>query len=228
MSENWERAYREAPEIFDAFTRAEDPEGRVVSALTRDASLAGRVVLEIGCGTGRYTESLAPGAGRYLGLERTAEMLALARERLDREASGVELLCGDARSIPLPDGTVERALALWVLVNMKPPDRRRALVEIDRVLVDAPGPGLWLVENHWSGEFQALRGKRAEVERARIRDLIDAGGFTLVEEIATELRFPSEDDARRVLGYLCGDEVRTRLTERPRARIGHHVIILRR
>ncbi len=228
MSENWDRAYVEAPEIFDSFTRAEDPAGLVVSALLRHAALDGAQVLEIGCGTGRYTEALAGPSGRYVGLERTPQMLALARARLGATPGGVELLCGDARRIPLPDRSMDRVLALWVLVNMRPADREAALGEIDRVLRDAPGCGLWLVENRWSGEFQELRGRRADVEEARLRGMIDLGGFSIAEEVETELRFPSAADALRVLGYLCGDAVRRRLLERPRARLSHHVLILHR
>ena len=96
------------------------------------------------------------------------------------------------------------------------------------MLRESPGSGLWLVENHWSGEFQELRGKRAEVEEARIRGMIELGGFTLVERIETELRFPTPDETLRVLGYLCGESVHERLVQRPRARLGHNVIILHR
>ena len=39
--EHWSRAYREAPEIFDAFTRAEDPDGLVARRLRDAAALDG-------------------------------------------------------------------------------------------------------------------------------------------------------------------------------------------
>ena len=41
--ENWNRAYYEAPEIFDAFCRAEDPEGRISRRLATHADLDGKV-----------------------------------------------------------------------------------------------------------------------------------------------------------------------------------------
>lgn len=226
MTENWDRAYREAPEIFDAFARAEDPEGRIVDALRRHADLDRRDVLEIGCGTGRYSEALARGAARYVGLEKTPQMLALARTTLT--PGGAQLLCGDARRIPLPAASVDRVLALWVLVNMRPDARAEALAETDRVLRRKAGCALWLVENRWSGEFQRLRGRRAEVEETRIRDLMGTAGFSLVEQIETELRFPSPGEATRVLGYLCGEPVRRRLEARPLASLTHHVVILQR
>jgi len=228
MTEHWDRAYREAPEIFDAFTRAEDPDGRITAALGRHADLEGRDVLEIGCGTGRYTAALAPSAARYLGLERAPRMLAMARAALADRPHRPQWVCGDARRLPLADGSVERVLALWVLVNMRDDDRAAALAEAARVLRPEAGAGLWLVENRWSGEFQELRGRRAEVERERIRGLVAQAGLSIVEEVETELCFPSEEEAARVLGYLCGEPARRGLEARPRARIGHHVVILRR
>jgi len=67
--ENWNRAYVEAPEIFDAFSRAEDPDGLITRSVLKHAELEGRRVLEIGCGTGRYTREWAPAAASYLALE---------------------------------------------------------------------------------------------------------------------------------------------------------------
>ncbi len=224
--EQWNRAYTEAPEIFDAFTRAEDPEDRVVNRLLRHAALAGSAVLEIGCGTGRYTARLAPHAGLYLGLERSPPMLALARRALARPAPRTRLVCGLAERLPLADASVDHAIAAWVVVNLRPAVQRAALGELQRVL-RGDGGGVWLLENHWESEFQELRGRRAAVERARVERLVEAG-FRLLERVETELRFPSPEQARRVLGYLCGERVAHRLRERPRAVVAHDVIILHR
>jgi len=225
-AENWLRAYHEAPEIFDAFSRAEDPDGRVVRALRVRAELAAQTVLEVGCGTGRYTRELAPDAARFVAVERSAPMLALAAGH--GTGAVASLVCARAEQLPLADGSVDRAVAAWVLINLAPSVRRAVLAEIGRVLRRAPGCGLWLVENHWSGEFQALRGRRADVDEQRVRQLIAEHGFTLDDVVETELRFSSAAEAERVLGYLCGDPVRERLRDHPTHRLTHHVVILHR
>ncbi len=224
--ERWNLAYREAPEIFDAFTRAEDPDGRVVASLLARASLDGRSVLEIGCGTGRYTRELAPNAGCYLALERSPQMLRLALAGPRDAAPHPWFVCARAERMPLRPRSMEQVIAGWVLVNLRPAARAAVLHEIDRVLRPGPGSATWLIENHWSGEFQELRERRREEDRARVLRLIDDEGFELVEIVETELRFPSSTACRQVLGYLCGDAVDARLRRRPTRCLTHNVIIL--
>jgi hypothetical protein len=102
------------------------------------------------------------------------------------------------------------------------------MAEIDRVLRDKPRAGVWLLENHWTGEFQAIRGRRGDVENLRLRQLMDTYGFRMFDVVETELRFPSAAEAERVLGYLCGDAARSRLRDRPTATLSHNVVILHR
>jgi ubiquinone/menaquinone biosynthesis C-methylase UbiE len=225
--ENWNRAYSEAPEIFDEFSRAEDPDGRISSRLLAHADLEGKVVLEIGCGTGRYSGEWAAPAGHYTAVERSPGMLALARQNCSSKSLPLDLLCANAERLPFADGTFDRVLAGWVVVNLAPAVRGAVLAETSRVLRPHADAKIWLVENHWSGEFQELRGRRAEVEEGRIERLSSEWGFRPVEAVETELRFPSERDAIRVLGWLCGERVRDALRERPAARLTHHVILLK-
>ena len=226
--ENWNRAYVEAPEIFDAFSRAEDPDGLITRSVLKHAALDGRRVLEIGCGTGRYTREWAPCAASYLALEKSPGMLQLARRHCAGPTLGPDFICANAAAIPVRDDTVDRVLAGWVVINLPPRLRTMALRETARVLGRGPGAGLWLIENHWSGEFQLLRGRRRDDESARVRALIDRHGFSIVEVVHTEMRFPSTEEAERILGRLCGEAVRRRLHENPVDRLTHHVVILHR
>jgi len=136
-------------------------------------------------------------------------------------------VCARAESIPLRAASVDQVVAAWVVINLPPPSRAAALVEIDRVLGRGRG-GLWLIENHWSGQFQELRGRRGEAERARVVQLCDSEGFERVDVVETELRFSTTVEAERVLGYLCGEAVRRNLRNRPTAKLTHNVIILHR
>jgi len=68
-------------------------------------------VLDVGCGPGRVAEAvLEAGAARYLGIDFSPRMLALARRRLEQHES-VELIEGDFLDVDLPE-TFDVVLAL--------------------------------------------------------------------------------------------------------------------
>lgn len=225
--EGWAHAFQHDPGLFDAFRAAEDPEQRIVRRLAAHLALGGRSVLEIGCGTGRTTEQLCTAAGCYVALDASRVMLAVARRRVDL-ACAPRWLIGRAQALPLASGSVDVVLATWVLANMRPGGRALALAEIERVTRAAAGAGTWLVENHWSSELQELRGLPTDPSGSEIGSLIGEGGFTIVEEIDTEIRFASDDEAARVLGALCGPTASTALASRPRSRVAQRVVILHR
>ena len=225
--ENWIRAYREAPEIFEAFSRAEDPEGLVARRLLAQVALPGRTALEVGCGTGRYTRELAPQARLYLGVEPSPSMLAFARKAFADLPHPPVLLRARGQALPFRSGSVDVVLAAWVVVNLGAEIRDRLLKEASRVLRPGPGGGIWLLENHWDSQFQRYRG-RGDEDSLRLRHLLDHDGFRLMETVDTELRFPSAAEAERVLGYLCGDAMLGNLRREPAAVLEHRIVILHR
>lgn len=93
-----------------------------------EGDLAGRRVLEVGCGTGRLAAALADRGARVWGVDPSAEMLARARENAGRRARFKE---ARAEALPFKDGWFERAV-LRLAVHLV--DRSRALPELARVL----------------------------------------------------------------------------------------------
>lgn len=220
--EHWPRVYREHPEVFAAFARAEDPEGRIVARLRALADLAGTTAVEVGCGTGRYTAELARACGRYVATDPSPGLLALASEA----QPGLQLVRARGEALPFRDRGADRLLATWVLAYLRPAAREAAVAEALRVL--RPGGSAWLVENHWEGDFQELRDCAGYGGEPGVKALIEDHGFQVVEVLDTELRFPTEAEAEAVLGALCGEAVAEKLRRAPRARFGHAVVILRR
>lgn len=96
-------------------------------------------VLDLGAGTGKFTELLTDLADRVIAVEPSAAMLDVLRAKLP----GVETHIAGAESIPLPDGVVD---AVTVAQAFHWFDRDAACAEIRRVLV--PGGVLGLLWNH--------------------------------------------------------------------------------
>ena len=93
----------------------------------REGDLAGRRVLDIGCGTGRASEALAARGSRVWGVEPEPEMAELARRRV----STVKV--APAERLPFKDGWFDRAL-MWLVAHLV--DRPQAFAEAARVLAE--------------------------------------------------------------------------------------------
>lgn len=89
-------------------------------------------VLDIGVGGGRTAGLLAPGAGSYVGLDSSAEMVALAQRRFP----GTDLRVGDARGLAgLPEGTFDLVFFSYNgLDALDHTDRGSALAAMARVV----------------------------------------------------------------------------------------------
>jgi len=87
----------------------------------------GARVVEIGCGPHGCLDLLADRvgpAGRVVGVERSAEAVALARELVaQRNLGNVDVLEGDARSTGLPRASFDLATSRLVLVNVPQPEQ---------------------------------------------------------------------------------------------------------
>ena len=100
-------------------------------------------LVDIGTGTGRMIELFGTGATRSIGIDRSTEMLRLARVKL--EEAGVEAVSlrqGDMYALPLPDGEADVVLLHQVLHYAQSP--AAAIVEGARLL--RPGGRLLIID----------------------------------------------------------------------------------
>ncbi len=91
-------------------------------------------LLDIGTGTGRVLELLAPRCARAIGVDASRDMLALARSRLaERGLAGLaSVRQADMYRLPLPDGFFDVVTFQMVLHYAEDP--RAAIAEASRVL----------------------------------------------------------------------------------------------
>jgi ubiquinone/menaquinone biosynthesis C-methylase UbiE len=87
-------------------------------------ALAPARTLDVACGTGFLTRQLP---GEVTGLDASAAMLAIARERVGA------VVQGDALDPPFPDGAFERVAAGHFYGHLQPDERARFLAEAGRV-----------------------------------------------------------------------------------------------
>jgi ubiquinone/menaquinone biosynthesis C-methylase UbiE len=78
------------------------------------APVDGKDVLEIACGTGRFTAMLAERGANIVGLDISSAMMAQGRERARRAgvADSIEFMRGDAARLPFPDDHFDCVFAM--------------------------------------------------------------------------------------------------------------------
>jgi arsenite methyltransferase len=101
----------------------------------------GERVVDIGAGPGFLAAEMAAEGARVVAVDPSASMRELARAR----GVEMEILDGSAETLPLPDDTLDAAVATQVLEYV--PDVAGALAEIRRVL--RPGGRVLVLDTDW-------------------------------------------------------------------------------
>lgn len=138
-------------------------------------------MLDLGTGTGRILELLAPRCHRAVGLDASKDMLAVARANLGRAgATNAQIRHGDIRNLPFPRNAFDLVTIHQVLHYLDDPER--AIREAARVL--RPG-GRLLVVDFAPHELEFLREEHAHrrlgIGRRAMEQWITAADLAPVE-----------------------------------------------
>ncbi|TPG54724.1 ArsR/SmtB family transcription factor [Sphingomonas glacialis] len=134
---------------------AESEVEAAMSAVLGDAPIG--QLIDIGTGTGRMLELFGGRAGQALGIDRSSEMLRLARAKLtERGLANAELRQADLYALPLGDDAADVAIVHHVLHFAQQPGA--AIAEAARVL--KPG-GRLLIADFAAHDREDLRAKDA-------------------------------------------------------------------
>lgn len=148
-------------------------------------------VLEVAVGTGRNFH-FYPDRVRLTGIELSAEMLAIARQRAAEIGLHADLRPGDAQGLEFADASFDTVVCTFSLCSI--PDDRQAVAEMKRVL--RPGGTLLLID-HVPSTTRLWRGIQWLLEQVTVRaegehflrrplELVQAEGFEI--EFAERLK----------------------------------------
>lgn len=146
------------------------------------------VVLEIGIGSGLNLPFYTSAVTHLHGVDPSAELLAMARDKVAAAPFPVELLNREAGQIPLADASIDTVVVTWSLCSIANPTG--ALREMRRVL--KPGGALIFVEHGLSPDagVRKWQNRLTPVWRLftggchlnrKMDDLIRSAGFTIAE-----------------------------------------------
>ncbi|HZT25776.1 MAG TPA: class I SAM-dependent methyltransferase [Pseudolabrys sp.] len=123
-------------EFFDRFAEADDydvfqpsAKERIIDAFVRLSGLGpGARVLDVGCGSGAFTEVLSRRGFQASGLDISSKLIALAK----RKFPAIDFYEGDAERLPFDAGRFDGVLLSGLIHHF--PDQRALAAEVFRVL----------------------------------------------------------------------------------------------
>lgn len=149
------RARQESHELYSE--REFDLVGAVLALLVPRPGLR---LVDVGCGPGMYHPPLGRAGVEVVAVDPSSGMVQEARRQALGTGLPVSVARASADALPLPDGSVDRAMANHVLYHV--PDRVQALRELRRVL--KPG-GRAVVATNAADSLGRLRDLHAAVAR---------------------------------------------------------------
>ncbi len=221
MSENWHTIYSQQPDLHEVFSNYIDASNEVLNNLLELHSFQGEVVLELACGTGKYTKHIALQAKKLLALDSSKAMLDIARNKC-RNINNIKYLNCCAESISLQSKSIDVVFGSWFLGTGAIKQQQKSIVkEIDRVL--KKNGDVFLIENALTGEFMQMRG--FFYTNPNVHPLVTLG-FEIASLIKTNIIFDTLEDARKILGACIGKKAVNHLEKTKNTKIQHEIVIL--
>ena len=112
IENRWDILYRDYPEIYEEFASV-PKQPPLVDVIRQCFALDGKMVVDVGSGTGRSTFQFARYAQSVIGVEPEAAMRDVAvRLAGEKHIDNVRFVPGAAQGIPLPDGSADVVVAV--------------------------------------------------------------------------------------------------------------------
>ncbi len=210
-------AYYENNDYYEIFSKAEDGESKVVNYLSKIAK--DKIVLDAGCGTGKFLQILEDVSSKYIGIDLSFNQLVKAKIKSRKENS--IFVNTNLKDTMLCSDSIDLIVSPWVLGTITDlGDRELCLQDLKRVL--KPGGKIILIENEEDSEFETLRGHDKDTRTKDYNNWILNNGFKVMERFNTYFKFDSKDEARKCFLEIYGVEVASRV----KSELIEHKIVL--
>ena len=196
------KAYYENSRFYEIFSEAEDYEKKVSNYLK--ANSLNKIVLDAGCGTGKFLNSLEINSLKYIGIDLSKEELTIATKK--SISTNSEFINGNLTNINLESNYVDLIVSAWVLGTILDKfDRQKALDELKRVVKNTGN--IILIENAEDSEFERIRNRDKDFRTRDYNNWVIDNGFILEKEINTYFEFETKEMAIKTFKEIYGDEI---------------------
>jgi len=193
------RAYysARAPEYDRIYTKPERQNDLRAMQRWLPAQLSGRRILELACGTGYWTQFVAPVARRIVAIDAAPEPLEIARTRVP-EYGRANFLLGDAYRVSSDIGAFDAAFAGFWFSHVPHSRRREFLLHLNERL--EPGSPVVLFDNLFvEGSSTPIAERDDEGNTYQIRALDNGTVHRVLKN------FPTEPELLALVAAVGGD-----------------------
>ncbi len=207
------KAYYEDNDYYEIFSIAEDGENKVKKYL--EGIGKNKIILDAGCGTGKFLAVLEKEAKKYIGIDLSQNQLNKAKEKALKESS--EFKKSDLSKIDLDNESVDIVVSSWVLGTIIDIDERnKCLNELKRVL--KKGGKIILVENAENSEFEDIRN---HADKTKLyNEWILGNNFKRDKKFETYFAFKNAEEARKCFDVIYGNVVANKIKSKI---VGHNI-----
>ena len=203
------KAYYENNDYYEIFSQAEDYAGKVSKYLNNISK--NKVVLDAGCGTGKFLKILESNAKKYIGIDLSIDQLKKAKIKSVNENS--KFICANLAKIPLENNSIDLIISSWVLGTILDiTERNNVISEFKRIL--KPNGIIILVENSINSEFEIIRNRDQDTRTKDYNNWILENDFLLDYKINTYFEFKSLEEAQKCFEVIYGSKIASKITSK--------------
>ena len=211
------KAYYDDNFYYEIFSKAEDSRCEIANYFTN--VINGGVVLDAGCGTGKYTKLLENISDKYIGIDLSGKQLDVAIKKSEKETT--EFIKANLANIPLKNNSVDVIICTWVLGTIIDLEERKKCIDEFRRVLKKDGR-IILVENACGGEFEWIRERLNDNRTNDYNKWLLKMGFKEKKKFSSYFLFESTEVARKCFEIIYGQEKAKKIN---REIIGHEILI---
>ena len=211
--------YNNKSEVYELFSLSQDKPDKITKFLS--PLIKGKIVLDMGCGTGKFIPKLAHLSKFYWAIDISSSQLKFAKIKANK-LDNVKIIKASAEKIPLESNSVDILLSSWFIGSIHNLKLRRKIIsEARRVIKE--GGSIYFIENNVGGDYKKIIEGRLGNEKTKVKlKWLSNHGFKKIKSFKTFFEFKNIESAKEIFQSIFGREVASKINKK---RISQNIMI---
>ena len=191
MTKNIKSNKKCSSKIYEEFSKSEDYPNLVANYLK--PKLRNKVVVDLGCGTGRHINLLSKYSKQYFGLDNNIEQLKIASKKT-KDYKTI-LINAQAEKTGLNQNSIDIIISMWLFETIKELEtKEKILCETERILKNKNN--LYIISYSGYSEFDKIIRYKDNINTEKNKHWLYKNGFELIKTLKSYFLFPTAIKAK--------------------------------